>query len=176
MDNGSINPSEVATLSLLGGGGGIGGYGYGGRGGFGVGTQMLAADAHANGTASDAKLDSLSDNFHTASVNSKFDRLNENISDQEFRSTAAITSLNKDITDSEFRTIDRNRDIERLVVQGQKEAAECCCEAKLLAVQNHATLLAGQAQILANQASDVRVSDAVANAVQNAKLDALLAA
>jgi len=174
MENGSINPSEVATLSLLGGG--YGGYGYGGRGGYAVGNQVLAAEAHANGTASDAKLDSLAGSFHNVNINSKFDRLNENISDQEFRSTAAITSLNKDITDSEFRTIDRNRDIERLVVQGQKEAAECCCEAKVLAVQNQAALLAGQAQILANQASDVRVADAVANAIQNSKLDALLAA
>ena len=56
-----------------------------------------------------------------------------------------------------------------------REAAKCCCDAQLLAVQNQAKTDATLAQVLANQACDTRVADAVASAAQNSKLDILLA-
>lgn len=175
MDS-SLNSNEIATLSLLqsrGFGGGSGGYGYGvggGMGGYGggnvVGNSVLAADAHANGTATNAKADcnaqrfsdglgSLSDQFENVARTAQFDRLNENISDQEFRTAAALTSLNKDITDQEFRGIDRQRDIERTLGENAKEAAACCCETQklILAEGNETRALVLAVESRANVAS-----------------------
>lgn len=148
MENGFSTSDAILTQAMSGGFGNNRGAGdWGGGYGYGAGNQVLASEAHANGTAVSAKADcnaqrfsdglnSLSDQFANVSQTAKFDRLNENISDQEFRSSAALTAITKDLADSEFRTIDRNRDIERLLVQNAQDAAKCCCDAQLLAQQN----------------------------------------
>lgn len=170
MENNSINPSEVATLSLLGGGGG---YGYGGgRGGYGRefandGSNAVRIEAH--GRSNDKGQDFLSQQI---SDNADRNRDSANVSSN----TASFNRMADKINDqSRFFTSEINL-ITREQAANAREAAKCCCEAQILAVQNQAKTDAGMAQILANQAGDVRVSDAVANAVQNAKLDALLAA
>ena len=168
MENNSINPSEVATLSLLGGGG----YGYGGgRGGYGRefandGSNAVRIEAH--GRSNDKGQDYLSQK-----IDDNADR-NRDISGaiQANVSFERITDKLNDIT--RFFTAEQNA-ISREMSANAREAAKCCCAAQLLAVQNQAKTDAGLATILANQACDTRVSDAVANAAQNAKLDALLA-
>ena len=168
MESNSINPSEVATLSLLGGGG----YGYGvGRGGY--GREFANDGSNAVRINSGQKLnmqghDFLSqkiddnadrnrDTLRTLQTNTSFDRVNDKIADQTDFFSQAINNVTREQT------------------ANAREAAKCCCEAQILAVQNQAKTDAGLASILANQACDVRVADAVANTAQNAKLDALLA-
>jgi len=128
MANG-IDNNEVATLSLLGGANGTGV----------LGNNILRDSALADGTAMKEAIDcnstrftdglnTLSSQFSNINNANRFDRVNENLSDAEFRSDSKFSTLNKNISDSEFRTIDRNRDIEGLVIDGQKEQASCCCE------------------------------------------------
>jgi hypothetical protein len=113
MENGNgIGNNDAATLALLSGGGYGGGIGIGGRG---YGGEYLSSSALADGTAlreavdcnstifSDG-LNTLSSQFDNINGANRFDRLNENISDAEFRSDAKFTNLNKNISDSEFRT------------------------------------------------------------------------
>ena len=107
------------------------------------------------------------DTLRTLQSNTQFDRVNDKISDQSDYFTNAISRV------SEANAVSHN-EIIREMAANAREAAKCCCEAKLLAVQNQAKTDLGMATITANQACDVRVSDAVANATQNAKLDALL--
>jgi hypothetical protein len=188
MENGSINPSEVATLSLLGGGGG---YGYGGGNrGYNIGNQVLAAEAHANGTAVDAKVeniqdgqrlafDSLQEQIRESRTLDQFTRLSDNqfraeirgsdqhadivkgLADSEFRTAAGQTALAKDITDQEFRSLDRQRDITAMLVDNAKEAAKCCCETqKLIAAEAGET----RALVLAVEGRTNVASLAAANA------------
>jgi len=188
MENGSINPSEVATLSLLGGGGG---YGYGGGNrGYNIGNQVLAAEAHANGTAVDAKIENLQDGQRLA-----FDSIQEQIresrnldqtsrlsdnqyrsesraadqhagilqrqSDMELRLSTNHVAIQKDITDQEFRSLDRQRDITAMLVDNAKEAAKCCCETqKLIAAEAGET----RALVLAVEGRTNVASLAAANA------------
>lgn len=169
MENGSINPSEVATLSLLGGGGG---YGYGGRG---HGYGQFADDAsnavriNAAERASTASHDALSQQ-----ISDNADR-NRDISSVQQSDNHFNGVLSKIDDQSRFFTSELNL-ITREQAANARAVAECCCEAKLLAVQNQAKTDAGLATILANQECATKIADAVANATQNAKLDLLLAA
>lgn len=168
MENGSINPSEVATLSLLGSGG-IGGYGNSYRDGRefandGSNAVRINSGQKLNMQGHDFLSQKIDDNadrnrdtLRTLQTNTSFDRVNDKISDQTDFFSQAINGVTREQT------------------QNAREAAKCCCEAQILALQNQAKTDAGLAQILANQSCDSRVSDAVANATQNAKLDALLA-
>lgn len=133
MENGAgqIGVNDLLLARGVGGGYGYGGgfLGAGGYGGVGVTSQVLSADALANGTATKTSIDCNSRQFIAGLAR---------VSDQaeETRRLAAFENINKNITDSEFRSLDRQRDIEKLIVDGQKEAAQCCCDAKLLAAQN----------------------------------------
>jgi hypothetical protein len=164
-----VQNSDVATLSLLGNGGyGPGGDRYGNYGGF----------AH-DGSVINAKVEANRD-----TITQQHDSLSQQISDAADRTRDAAES---DRTDNHFESLtDKLNDQTRFFAQeinsivreqaaNAREAAKCCCEAQVLAVQNQAKTDAGLATILANQACDSRVTDAVANANQNAKLDALLA-
>jgi len=120
-----------------------------GRGGSGLayGNSVLAADAHADGTAvktaidcnaasSAASLDRISaQNLETRTV-LKMDAVIGGQIDAEFRNSDRLAGISKSMTDTEFRSIDRQRDIERLLVQNAKDAALCCCDAKLEAQKN----------------------------------------
>lgn len=122
-----------------------GGYGY--DNGLGAGNSVLAASAHANGTADSVKADcnalrftdglnTIGAQFDNQVQTAQFSAIGKSISDLEFRTSDRITALAKSATDTEFRSLDRQRDIESLLVQNAKEAAKCCCDAQLLAVQN----------------------------------------
>lgn len=167
MDNGSLNSSEIATLSLLqsrgfGGVGGYGGYGHE----FASDSSnavRINANRELNSQGQDCLSQQISDNADrnrdiTANIqlNTSFDRVADKINDQTRFFSGEVNMLSRE------------------QATNAREAAKCCCEAKLLAVENQAKTDAGIAQILANQACDTRVADAVANAQQNAKLDAIL--
>lgn len=73
--------------------------------------------------------------FESLNDQNQFASTNKNIIDGCNRTTDSITNM-------EFRSLDRQRDIEKLVVDGQKEAAACCCDAKLEACKNTAEIKA----------------------------------
>jgi hypothetical protein len=167
MENSTgIDSSEIATLALLqsrgfGGGFGGGGVGSGGYGGYHAGNQVLAASAHADGTAIGARLENLADSTRIAfdsnqeqiresRTQEQFSRLSDNqfraeirASDQHASGQTALATVEQRLSDQhaaaiasatavEFRSIDRQRDIERILVDNAKEAAKCCCDTQKL--------------------------------------------
>lgn len=146
MDNGFSTSDAVLTAAMSGGlnnrNGGMGdwggGYGYGN-----AGNSFLAAEAHANGTAVDAKVTSINDTVRLG-FDSNQEQIRESrtldqfrhINDAQFRTELRTsdqhTSMLKNMADVEFRSLDRQRDIERMLVDNAKEAAKCCCETQKL--------------------------------------------
>lgn len=169
------------------------GGGYYGQGGY--GNQFASDSSNAVRINASRDLSAQAHDFSRESNTNSHDALSQQISDNADRNRD-ITSLNQGnanaLANRDFQTqvgtiitsqIDREGNVLRSELDGMKremsanarEAAKCCCEQKLLSVQNQCKTDAGLATILANQQCDVRVADAVANATQNAKLDALLA-
>ncbi len=146
---------------------------YGPGYGYGQGRDFASDSSNAIRIQSNEKISSLG---HASLSQQISDNADRNRDLQQFgQAGQASVALNDKITDqTRFFSAEINL-IAREQAQNARAAAECCCEAKLLAAQNQAKTDAGLATILANQACDTRVSDAVANAHQNAKLDALLA-
>ncbi len=167
MENNSINPSEVATLSLLGGGGG---YGYGGRGHG--GHEFANAGSNAVRINRNEKITELGHDFISQQISDNADRNRDTLT--TLQSNTSFDRVNDKISDQTTFFNQAINNVTREQAQNAREAAKCCCESQLLAVQNQAKTDAGLASILANQACDVRVADAVANTAQNAKLDLLL--
>lgn len=155
---GGFTTSDAVLTAAMSGG--LGGNRYGGGqwggGGYGFmqpGNSCLAAEAHANGTATKEAINGVSDTvrlgfdsnqeqIRESRTIDQFTRLGDNQFRTEIRSSDQHAALTKSLSDAEFRSIDRQRDIERLVLEGQKEAAKCCCEAKLQACKDHAELKA----------------------------------
>jgi len=127
MDNSSLNATEIAVGSLLAGNrGGVGGGGAWG-GGYNMmypGNSVLAANAHADGTAVKEAVDCNSKQFIAGLAR---------VSDQaeESRRINSFEAIRDGQFQAELRSGDRLRDLERLVIDGQKEAAKCCCDARL---------------------------------------------
>ena len=99
---------------------------------------------------------------------------NRDIAETQARDSQFTNIISNNTDQTRFITSELNQ-LGREINENSRAAANCCCEAKVQAAENQAKTDAGLASILANQACDTRVSDAVANAAQNAKLDALLA-
>ena len=185
MENGyggSINPNDVATLSLLGRGGigGYGGYGYG----HGVANNSFASDAtNAVRINEHSKLNAQGQDFLSQQISDNADR-NRDIVDLQNTNANVIAArdfqtqigfqLSGQIARGEDNQNANFNMLAREAAANAREAAKCCCEAQLLAVQNQAKTDAGLATILANQECDARVTQAVATATQGAKLDLLL--
>ena len=171
-----IQNNDVATLSLLGSGG-LGGIG--GWGGAGYHSLQNTANFAHDGSVLNSKIEANKDSNTVQHANilgqieSAADRArdaaNRSIADQHFTSLTDKLNDNSRFITSEFNALSREQN------ENARRAAECCCDAKVLAVENQAKTDAGMATIIANQAADVRVQDAVSNAQQNAKLDAILA-
>lgn len=170
-----IQNNDVATLSLLGGGG-LGGIGMGNNGYYGLNNNANFAN---DGSVLNAKAEGNNDTIragHTALSQQIIDAADRA---RDAASTAAGTSnyertVDK-ISDQTDRFAAHFNDLSREAAANAREAAKCCCEAQILAVQNQAKTDAGMATIIANQECNDKVASAVANATQNAKLDALLA-
>lgn len=128
MENGgSINPNDVATLSLLRPGYGLygGGYGAGSYASVGSVQHGIANNNQAIENQADCTREVLGNNmdnnaraFESANVQRQFERVCDRISQGELRNG------------------DRLRDIEREMSANAREAAKCCCEAKLEAQKN----------------------------------------
>ena len=101
---------------------GFGGYGYEG---YGTGpANVLRESALADGTA----LKTASD-CHSDQLNAALARISEQ--NLETRTSLKLDNVLSGQANTEFRNIDRNRALENLIIDGQKEAAACCCEQKL---------------------------------------------
>ncbi len=174
--SGSINPSDVATLSLLGRGGIGGGYSYG---------KQFADDAsNAVRIKSSEKLSSQGHDFLSQQISDNADRNRDinalqirnaaDISNRDFQTTIGF-NLSGQIARGEDNQNGNFNSLTRELAAISREAAKCCCEQKLLALENQAKTDAKLATVIANQECDSKVAAAVANATQNAKLDILLA-
>ncbi len=181
--SGSINPNDLATLSLLGPRGGIGvggGYGYG----YGGANNSFASDAtNAVRINEHSKLNAQGQDYISQQISDNADR-NRDIFDLQNTNANAIAArdfqtqigfqLSSQIARGEDNQNANFNMLAREASANAREAAKCCCEAQLLAVQNQAKTDAGLATIVANQECDGRVAQAVATATQGAKLDLLL--
>lgn len=165
MDNGSINPNDVATLSLLAN---RGGYGQGGYGREFASNSSNAVRIEGNERIATREHDAISQQ-----ISDNADRNRDLL--QFGQASQAGIALNDKITDqTRFFSSEINL-ITRELAEHAREAAKCCCEAKLLAATNQAKTDAGLATVIANQECTTKVADAVANATQNAKLDIIIA-
>ena len=152
-DTGFSTSDAVLTAAMSGNGfGNRGGMGdWGGNSGYGIGNAVLAAEAHANGTAVKEALDcnslrfsdglnDLRSQFDNQTRTSQFEAITKSLSDSEFRGADRFVSISKNVADAEFRSLDRQRDIERHLVDNAKDAAKCCCETqKLITAEATAT-------------------------------------
>lgn len=109
------------------------GLGYNRGGSLYSGNSMLAAGAHADGTAVKTAVD-----CHASSMNSALDR----ISAQNFegRFNQAITSLRDGQFQLEIRTNDQARATDRTLNDMRLEQCRCCEESKLLNCQTESRL------------------------------------
>lgn len=167
MDNGSIADAVIANRGLNFAGNG---YGYGGYGGH--GREFANDGSNAVRINANRQLNSQGQDFLSQQISDNADR-NSDLSLRSTLATMAASTSEKINDQTRFFAAEVNQ-LGREQSANAREAAKCCCEAKVLAVQNQAKTDAGLAQVLANQACDVRVADAVANSAQNAKLDLLL--
>ena len=141
MDN-AVDDYVLNGSVLRGSGFGGGGYGYGQQGQFAndgsnavrIGaSERLSTQGHGFISQKiDDNADRNRDTLRTLQTNTSFDRVNDKISDQTSFFNQSINSIMREQNEN------------------AREAAKCCCEAKLLAVQNQAKTDAGMAQILAN--------------------------
>lgn len=183
MEHASIADAVIANRGLNFASPFGGGYGGGYGGGVGVGNQVLAADAHANGTAVDAKIESIQDGQRLAfdSIQEQiresrnldqFTRLSDNQFRAEIRGSDQHAGVVKGVADAEFRSIDRQRDITAMLVDNAKEAAKCCCDTqKLIVAEGNET----RALVLAveGRASVAALAMAQAKITQLETIDAL---
>lgn len=171
--SGELGATQAATLALLSDTARAGnrGYGYGGgEGGFGggmmfPGNSMLAAGAHADGTATKEAID--------CGIR-QFDAGLSRVSDQaeESRRQASFTALLDGQFRAELRTNDRlnameaqrSRDLLQITRDqndARAEAAKCCCDLKLENCKNTSDIMA---QIAASESRAVERSLNAANA------------
>ena len=171
MENGFSTSDAILTQAMSGGFGNNrgGGSQWGGSGyGYHTGNQVLAAEAHANGTATKEAIDcnairftdglnSLSSSFENQTRANQIDSVTKNLTDAEFRNSDRFSN-------AEFRSIDRQRDIERILVDNAKEAAACCCETQKLILaegnETRALVLAveGRTNVAALAAAQARIN------------------
>ena len=193
MDSdGKVGASDAATLALLYGGGGYGGYGGrgggigvgyggGGYGGGGIlypGNSVLAAEAHANGTAVKEAID-CNANTAQAGISGMVQSFeNGNRQQQFFELSREHTDLERRLADSNTANIAQQNDIraemakcccetQRSIAEAAKEAAKCCCDAQLQQCKDTADL---KALIIAENAETRNQMRGDALAAANAKI------
>ena len=165
MDN--LDTSDVLLNRGLNGYYGMGGQrGYNGN--FTYDGSVVNAKLDAN-----RKFVNLGHESIAQQISDNADR-NRDISRTQAADNHFASVLGKLEDQSRFFTSEINL-ITREQAANARAAAECCCETKLLLVENQAKTDAGLASVLANQNCDQRVEQAMANAAQNAKLDSILA-
>jgi hypothetical protein len=158
-----------------------GGYGYGN--GYHGGREFANDGSNAVRINRNEKVAAQAHDFLSKQISDNADRnrdlaqlQNDNakeISNRDFQTQIGFNLANQVARGEDNQNANFNM-LAREAAANAREAAKCCCEAKLLAVQNQAKTDASLATILANQECASKVSDAVASATQNAKLDLLL--
>ena len=156
---GQIGVNDLLLARGVGGGygggfgGGFGGGGYGMGGGMYAGNNVLAAEAHANGTATNAHLTNLAAETRLSFDNSRevaresrnidqFGRVTDNQFRAELRGADQIADLTREVA-SNARVMDKCCcDTNKAIADAAKEAALCCCDAKLEACKSHSELMA----------------------------------
>lgn len=170
MENSGLNVTDAGTFAAFRGLGGFGGYGYGlPNGNFGGDGSAVKEGVRGNRDIS--LLESIN-----RSTSDQF--LSNKITDGNANLTATITRGDNFLSEQirERSISDRFNSLERLMFSNQNDTqrdiqavalkqAECCCE-----------LRAGQASILAEIKCNREVSEARQAGLDQAKLDAILAA
>lgn len=134
--DGSVNPSEVATLGLAGLAGVTGGYGPYGRGYGGYANMSTVQHAlDANRQFSENSMDCMADRFGQglSSIVGAFENATR---DRQF------ANLRDGQVDAERRISDQIRDQDKTIEANARAAAECCCALKLQAAEDKAQILA----------------------------------
>jgi hypothetical protein len=205
MNDSSLNATEIAVGSLLAGGNRGGGFGGGGNGGawddasggmMFPGNSVLAAEAHANGTAVKEAIDSgktaaasglenlLDQNQFTATNKSIVDghnrlgdnmaanvgRIADQVTNQEFRNGDRLRDLDKTIAANAAIAAQCCCDTQKAIAEAAKEAALCCCDAKLEAAKSHASIMAS---VIAENSATRELIRGDALAAANAKITQL---
>lgn len=154
---GSLNPNDLATLSLLygggrGGGPGVGGGSYGGYGHM-IADPLIAANAHVDGSATkeaidcnaksaEAGLSGIRQDFENATRDRQVAGISKGQVDAERRVTDAIAASLAITNDVRAETAKNFCDVEKTIAEAAKDAAKCCCDAQLQACKDHAELKA----------------------------------
>ena len=147
--SGSINPNDVATLSLLGGGYG-GGYGLGNRG-YGQDTREAF-----DGTVSNAKID-----LHHLAMNRENEFSRDTIREENSRTRELMDERANDARIEALRTQGASFQIQtqRDLADARAETAKCCCETKtLILAENTKTRELLQSNIIADLERQLSVS------------------
>ena len=175
VESGLVGDSILSRAAYGGGGYGYG-NGHGGREFANDGSNAVRINAaeRSSGASHDALSQQISDNAdRNRDLASSQAQNARDIAGRDFLQGIGV-AISQQIAGSEANNNNNFNQLSREAAANAREAAKCCCEAQLLAVQNQCKTDAGLATIIANQACDTRVADAVANAAQNAKLDTLL--
>lgn len=129
------------------------GLGLGSHNNYNRGDSLLAAEAHANGTATNANIKSTADQIRFGFDNSlevaresraidQFGRVNDNQFRAELRGADQLNALSREINQN-AREMDKCCcDIQKAVAEAAKEQAKCCCEAQLQQCKDTAALSA----------------------------------
>lgn len=144
MENGAIGASDAATLALLyggnggygrGGGIGVGAGGHYGGGSLYTGNNVLAAEAHANGTATKEAIDG----------NADLIRAQANNFENQTRA-AQVAGIQMQTSDQTTRICDRLNTMEINSLRDQADSAaalaKCCCDSQLATKDTQALVLA----------------------------------
>ena len=156
-NTGSLNPNDLATLSLLNGygrGGGVGvGGGYSGGYGHTIADPIVAANAHVDGSAvkeainchaSSARLgmDAITGSFENATRDRQFAELSKGQSDVERRLCDQNTAQTAIINDLRAEAAKCCCETHKAIAEAAKDAAKCCCDAQLQACKDTSELKA----------------------------------
>jgi len=141
MDNDTgVNNNDAATLALLAGGVGYGGYGRGGHGGgYGslyTGNSVLAAQAHADGTATKEAIDGNADLIRAQANAFENAERSRQVSDLTMQSANNELRITDRINNIELNALRSQADTLVAINNNAKDAAACCCDAKLEAQKN----------------------------------------
>lgn len=162
MENGS-GMVDTNSLLLARGFGGYG-VGFGGYGG-GYGTFASPASNAVRINRTDQNVENQADCTRMA-MGLGLDRISDQ--NQENRRIAQFDSIKEGQFQAELRNGDGLRDVERLIIDGQKEAAKCCCDAKLEACKNTNEILKAiadnKAEMLAVESRNIERALNAANA------------
>ena len=158
---GSLNPNDLATLSLLygggrygGGGPGVGGGGYGGyHGGHYMADPIVAANAHVDGSAVKEAIDCNAKTAQSGIGGMIQSFENGNRQQQFFELSREHTDLERRINDQNAASISTQNDIrseiaacccdtQKAIAEAAKDAAKCCCDAQLQQCKDTADLKA----------------------------------